>query len=129
MTWWPESPNLHITIDITSTIAHRMEAPQGTAEKIKRKMKTSSGTSNVEFTDCAALVFPKLDELAITTGSKAETKEKLRHYKGFADTYFDRRAQAKHMSWSPYTLSNHPMLRRFPIHVTVPLLLHSTGKS
>ena len=99
MTWQPDSPSLHVSVDITSTIADRMTAPEGTGAKIKRAMKTSSGTGNIEFTECAALVFPKLDELAVATGEEAETKkEKIKHYKGFADTYFDRRAQAKHVS-------------------------------
>jgi hypothetical protein len=99
MTWQPDSPSLHVSIDITSTIADRMAAPQGTGAKIKRAMKASSATANVEFTECAALVFPKLDELAVATGEEAETKKaKIKHYKGFADTYFDRRSQAKHVS-------------------------------
>jgi hypothetical protein len=99
LTWRPDAPTLHVSVDMTSTIADRMEAPEGTGEKIKRSMKTSSGTGNIEFTECAALVFPKLDELAVATGDHAETKrEKIKHYKGFAGTYFDRRAQAKHVS-------------------------------
>ncbi|KAJ9611130.1 hypothetical protein H2200_004313 [Cladophialophora chaetospira] len=102
MTWQPDSPTLNVSVDITSTIADRMAAPQGTGAKIKRAMKSSSGTGNIEFTECAALIFPKLDELAVATGEEAETKKaKLKHYKGFADTYFDRRAQAKHAGKNP----------------------------
>jgi len=93
-----------MSVDINSTIAQRTAAPQGSMGKLKRAMKTSSAVGDVEFTECAALVFPKLDELAVATGDEAQGKrEKLKHYKNFSETYFDRRAQAKHVSSNPNT--------------------------
>jgi hypothetical protein len=78
-----------------------MAPPVGTGQKLKRTMKTSSGKGNVEFTKCAALVYPQLDQLETATGGEVETgKEKLKHYKSFVGTYFDRRAQAKEVSSS-----------------------------
>ncbi|KIW23610.1 uncharacterized protein PV07_11797 [Cladophialophora immunda] len=102
LTWQPDTPTLHTSVDVTSTVAERVSTPHGTGAKIKRAMKTSSGPNTVEFTECAALVFPKLDELAVQTGDEAERKrDKVKHYKGFADVYFDRRAQAKHAGKNP----------------------------
>jgi len=68
-------------------------------DKFKRNMKTGSAVGDVEFTECATLVFPKLDELADQHGPEADNKKaRLRHYKAFSETYFDRRAQAKLVS-------------------------------
>lgn len=98
MTWKPESPTLMLEVDISSSIADRMSTPDGLGAKTKRAMKTSSREGKIEFTECATLVYPKLDDLVASTGAEAETKkEKMKHYKGFADRYFDQRAQAKHV--------------------------------
>ncbi len=103
MTWEPDVQDMHYQIDVTSTIHQRIQPAQGMG-KLKRSMKTSSGVGDVEFTECAALVFPALDELAVQEGGEAEKKrDKLKHYKGFAATYFDRRAQAQLVrSHSPF---------------------------
>ncbi|KAI1615166.1 hypothetical protein EDD37DRAFT_649834 [Exophiala viscosa] len=95
LTWQPDSTELHTPIDLNATIAQREEHVHG-MDKLKRNMKTGSAVGDVEFTECATLVFPKLDELADQHGPDADSKKaKLRHYKAFSETYFDRRAQAK----------------------------------
>ncbi len=102
LTWQPDYTGLRTSVDLSATVASRMAAPTGAAGKLKRAMKTSSAASDIEFTECAPLVYPKLDELAAQTGDVAERKrDKLKHYKEFSATYFDRRAQAKHVSHLP----------------------------
>ncbi|OAP63157.1 hypothetical protein AYL99_02384 [Fonsecaea erecta] len=102
MTWQPDTPTLHTSVDVTRTVAARMATPESTGAKVKRAMKTSAGASGVEFAECAPLVFPELDELAVQTGAEAECKrDTLKHYKSFAEVYFDRRAQAKHAGENP----------------------------
>ncbi|KIV86735.1 hypothetical protein PV11_02330 [Exophiala sideris] len=95
LTWQPDSIELHTQIDLNATISQREASVHG-MDKFKRNMKTGSAVGDVEFTECATLVFPKLDELADQHGPDADSKKaKLKHYKAFSETYFDRRAQAK----------------------------------
>ncbi|KAK4945607.1 hypothetical protein LTR10_015226 [Elasticomyces elasticus] len=101
LTWQPESSELHTSMDLTGTIAQR-ETPVHGIDKVKRSMKTGSAVGDVEFTECATLVFPHLDILAAQEGGDAESKKaKLKHYSAFAGTYFDRRAQAKYAAKHP----------------------------
>jgi hypothetical protein len=94
---------MHTSIDVTSTIAQRETSVHG-VDKVKRSMKSSSAAGDIEFTECASLVFPALDELAVEQGPEADSKRaKLKHYKSFSDIYFDRRAQAKHVSTESFS--------------------------
>jgi hypothetical protein len=110
MTWKPSDPSLNVSVDVTSTTAVASHIPPSstTTSTTKHSTQKSSGTHAVEFTECAALVFPTLDDIATSKTPEAEgMKAKLKHYKGFATEYVDRRAQAEHVSppYHPHSIS------------------------
>lgn len=101
MKWEPSAtPNSRTAdVDIDSVI-QKTENTQG---KMSHKFKSSSGTGcELEFMQTAELVFPELDNVA--TVSKEELKglkNKMKRGKKFVDNYFDRKARAKFVRFSP----------------------------
>ena len=64
----------------------------------------------MEFPQVAPLIYPALDNLAEQQGEDAvRMRDKLKKKAHFVDDYWDKRAQAKHVSF-PLTAIFHPRL-------------------
>lgn len=106
LTWEPETDAAEVGVNFNESLVKSNSPPEGISRFI-RNMKPSKGTTNgLAFTETSPLVFPALDQLADDDTSHAKsTKEKIKGAKNFAGDYFDRRAQAKHVSHKPKWIS------------------------
>ncbi|KAK7421576.1 hypothetical protein QQX98_002043 [Neonectria punicea] len=106
LTYNPDATESQKQSTVQSTIATSLN-PAGMA-KMKHKLRSSSG--EIEFPECAPLVFPALDELDDQQSQEAKTKkEKLSGAKVFVDEYYDKRVQARFSAKHPdSTLSQVP---------------------
>lgn len=98
MTWNPESNKRVEAVNLTSTIASRVEPEHGIAG-VPDKFRSSDGNTYGEwqFPEVAPLIFPALDKLA--TGSDADQKELSKFAKKyrFVAQYLDKRATAEYV--------------------------------
>ncbi|KAF7556456.1 hypothetical protein G7Z17_g1448 [Cylindrodendrum hubeiense] len=76
---------------LSSTVATNLN-PSG-LQKVKHKLRSSSG--EIEFPECAPLVFPGLDDLDDQQSTEATAEKEKFGAKKHIDEYFDKRAQAK----------------------------------
>jgi hypothetical protein len=97
MTWNPESRRHTEAINLTSTIASRVEPEHGVSSA-PDKLRRSDGKTYGEWQlpEPAPLVFPGLDQLAAGTsdGEKKQLSSFAKKYR-FAAEYFDKRATAE----------------------------------
>jgi hypothetical protein len=94
---------MEVGININETIHQNAQGPPKGLAKVVHNFRPSMGKTNgVAFTETAPLMFPVLDKLDDNHSAEAKsTKEKLESAMSFTSEYYDRRAQAKFVSFIP----------------------------
>lgn len=105
MTWSPESSEVSSTFDLTSKSSSKSQSQHNGSGPFEfaKKFSNSSGITyaDMEFPEVAPLIYPALDNLAAQESEEAvRTRDKLKQKAKFVDDYWDKRAQAKHVSVS-----------------------------
>ncbi len=100
MTWKPESAsNLMTAVDFEGRIAAADQGATGTFGKLKHNLQSSSGAEPFEWPEMAPLVFPTLDDIAVTPGKNRDNV--IKRGGKFVQDYMDRRAQAEWAGQNP----------------------------
>ena len=98
MTWKPESASAPITnVDFEGKAL--ADTNTGTFGKLTHNLQSSSGADPFEWPDTAPLIFPGLDDMAVTPGDKRDSM--FKRSSNFVRDYMDRRAQAEWAGQNP----------------------------
>lgn len=100
VTWNPETSDARTSVDFEAMARKVIETGKNNP---MRQLKKSNGSTYGEFEwpEIAPLVYPTLDDLALTSENrvkKGKKKSSLQEKRDFVDDYMDRRAQAKFVS-------------------------------
>lgn len=116
-------------MDISKAFASSLDDTTTGFKRLLKNMKLSSGTTygELEMLEAAPLIFPALDQIAEAEGSdNAQKSNQFKNSGRFVTDYFDRRAQAKYVSFST-SLVFSPSFPQLPppqkylaIHPTIP---------
>jgi len=106
MTCKPESPNqVYETVDLKATINTAMTSYNSS---FTNKFKYSDGTtySDFAFLEAAPLIFPTLDVLCESNSEEAvKLRDKMKKKASFVSSYYDKRAVARYVRFSPSATS------------------------
>ena len=98
MTWKPESASTPMTnVDFEGRAL--TDTNTGTFGKLTHNLQSSSGVDSFEWPDTAPLIFPGVDDMAVTPGDKRDSM--FKRSSNFVRDYMDRRAQAEWAGQNP----------------------------
>jgi hypothetical protein len=97
LTWNPETSDARTAVDFEGMAVKVMEKDRNSLASLRKSNGKTYG--EFEWPETAPLIYPALDDLAVTSDEGAQAKKSsLQKKRRFVEDYMDRRAQAKFVS-------------------------------